>query len=1623
MADPTTSSTKRSRAREWQQLLLRPDIAHCLAFSKLRCLISIFSIVLLATDIPRSGLGVRGLGQFYPAPIMPDTAVRFGPFDYPVRHIWRTREAQSNESDAFRGLEGAHPVHSANVWSYKYDTTSLGLRGAVGLLNVTGYPDFLLYRGELGRQGNHRAVLALNTTFSMLDAFIAAAQARTLPKRNGAGVSWTSVRFATEHNWVDRAHQYLTHFIWQRRIWSLHSLHVPQIPRPTDSLRICTTATEPNSPPQPRFCTYPGIWDCEHPLNASLPVVRLPGHMDIRFQDLQRRYPDLLLDVTLISTHRPSMSSGTLSYTLFNCEEHEIVMLTRGRRCSGNITGFSSEAGGCRTVFVDDYRYERNTLQTNVEDWYFVIASMRAGAQGYVWVRLALLYYAAFITTAGYPKQERHLYSRLASAVLLVFKIPFQVIVYSSLLPVIGYVASLLLDGNFMDIFLDSYWTTLEGTSNFELLSFFKSAVTQMRTVWLIALLVDLMVLAARKPLNGSEEKLPGIRGLAISFASALTIVGPYKQSTFRNSEIVRAIRLPNVGHRMDTVQATPQWYFNESTYMFDDSMTMLAFCIGVLVAVASAARLVSFCLRADQGLVLISTLNVPYGTEFLWPMTSLTIGFNALPNRVKMTPEPQALLASSAPSSYFSNSKVSPSPPTTFAGPSEPESPLRNFRLRLAGLCSRTRDSATATKAQPPPAALCSRTAASHSVLQLMNITMMTDPWNFFWLRVIGIQLCVYRVRPTRSPVCDVDNSCVLLSYAVILPYPAEELEERTGLSGDDFEFLDSTMRATAEFSPERLVSHPMAAIHPRGASTWDGNAERPTQVPEVTSIRNNSARRASTCEWHNLLPRPDIHHCIALSKLRCIFTVVSLALLLTDIPRTGLGIRNLHEFYPIPLMPSTAVRFGPFEYPVAHIRRLDNDTSGAGGAGHTSTQFAGLKGTQPIFAARAWPYQFDTLSVGLRGAVELLNVTEFPQFLLYKPQEGQPTTNGESFFELRTAFTMLDAFIHAAHAKLRPADSSRPTTMSYVTKHNWVDRIHHFVVRFASTNPAWRWHSLHVPHLSNETRSLALCSNAAIAKRSSPRPRFCNHPGVWKCENPLDPALPPVRLWDHMDLRLQSLQQRYPGLELEMALLTSQRLSSTSGAMDTTFYSYEALEITVLTRGKRCVEDKTKSSSEDKVVTTCTTVFLDDYRYERDTIRTNLVDWYSIISLLRGGAQAYVWLRLSLLIYGAYTATRVKSASSSRLLATASILLKIPFEVVVYSSLLPVSAYVVAQVMDSSFMDIYLDSYWAAVGGSIRIDLVTFLRSTAVQMRNVWLLALLVTLAVLAVRKTREYWGEGIPAIRGLVISFTSTLTVFGPYKETTQRDTNILNLFQVAGAGKTMDVVRSNLVGHFNVSRYLFDDSAVMLLFCVCVVIGMAIAIRVGCFLVSRMTKVHCTTGNIILSSTPVIPCGMQRLWLTSVLSVQFSVRSRVPVKPRSRPSQVVASLLPQPTKVRPIRSPSSISSFKRTTRGNLLGDEDYNSTEFRSILQLMNIAMMTDPWNFVWLRVLGVQLYLYRIRIAPSALGDSSRALSYPVILPYTEDEMEAHTGLSSSDFQLLDSASSRDIPMLVLLQSG
>jgi len=543
-------------------------------------------------------------------------------------------------------------------------------------------------------------------------------------------------------------------------------------------------------------------------------------------------------------------------------------------------------------------------------------------------------------------------------------------------------------------------------------------------------------------------------------------------------------------------------------------------------------------------------------------------------------------------------------------------------------------------------------------------------------------------------------------------------------------------------------------------------------------------------------------------------------------------------------------------------------------------------------------------------------------------------------------------------------------------------------------------------------------------------------------------------------MSLRLQLLQRRYPGLDLDVVFITSQRLSATWGGIRSTFNNYEDLEIVTLTRGSHCVE-KGDAGLENASNFTCTTIFVDDYRYERDIVQTNVVDWYGFIACLRGSAQTYVWIRLVLLVYGAYAATDPilcrTPASSSRWISVISIILKIPFQVIVYSSLLPVGGYVLALLLDSGFMDIFLDTKWASVGGQVTFDTMPFFQATAVQMRYVWLLALLATVVLYAVRKTNDGGKSGVLGIRGLLVSFTSSLVVLGPYKNPMFRDVNNVSVLLMANGGETRDVIwTSNPSGYFNTNSYLGDDSPKMLLSCIAVVGGFTVLIKAVAVLLPRRSIARNFTEEVVLCSTPIVPCGARRLWPMSALNIRFGVQlyssQRIggprtsQVLAETRPARGITSrALQQEVDRSQVHDASSVvqdvnvlaslprpSSHQspqqqwRCTEGIQGGLHDClrgRTNETSSVLQLMNIAMMTDPWNLFWLRVVGVQLYVYKISCASPDASGARRNTSYSVILPYARDEMEDFTGLASVEYELLDSVGSCGMPLYILLQSG
>lgn len=94
-------------------------------------------------------------------------------------------------------------------------------------------------------------------------------------------------------------------------------------------------------------------------------------HIQIRIAQLKERYPALAFDLMLISFVSNEHDGPHVGWAYFRSEYHEVTTLIRGHSCASHLTRFPNWSDSeCVTVFVDDYRYERSTLVTDVINCY-----------------------------------------------------------------------------------------------------------------------------------------------------------------------------------------------------------------------------------------------------------------------------------------------------------------------------------------------------------------------------------------------------------------------------------------------------------------------------------------------------------------------------------------------------------------------------------------------------------------------------------------------------------------------------------------------------------------------------------------------------------------------------------------------------------------------------------------------------------------------------------------------------------------------------------------------------------------------------------------------------------------------------------------------------------------------------------------------------------------------------------------------------------------------------------------------------------------------------------------------------------------------------------------------------
>ncbi|DBA03364.1 TPA: hypothetical protein N0F65_004641 [Lagenidium giganteum] len=430
------------------------DIDKTIRLSTLDFLVSVVGLLMLSTDVVRSGLRTMNI---------------------------------------YKRVEPNNPT--VKLWSYKYDTLSIPSRTLVAYLNESLYPPCVLYRSEC----EDPLWLKPATVFGMMDGLIDAIDHELYHEDP---YNKAPLVFMTKNVWIDRLHHFLvspfsTHV--QTRMHHVYHLRSGDN-RPS---RLC-------APPQrhrwkhtgayqrPMFCDLLKYWTCpDESMNRSMTIL---AHIEARFALLQRQHPDLSFDVTIyttqrISTNRYSWNSLVHPQAFLRHTASEVTTWMRGRKCVN---------GDCVTTFLSDYRYEIATIDHNAAEWFPITGTLRAWGQVYVWLRLAMLFRGAYMTRLVEPQSANCTYTQLLGRALQTFLfIPAQALVYGSWVPVLAHALAHTIDGCIIHYCGESLWATVDAARSAPLETQIQRMSIQMRNTWYLALV--LQVVGADGVLIGPE--------------------------------------------------------------------------------------------------------------------------------------------------------------------------------------------------------------------------------------------------------------------------------------------------------------------------------------------------------------------------------------------------------------------------------------------------------------------------------------------------------------------------------------------------------------------------------------------------------------------------------------------------------------------------------------------------------------------------------------------------------------------------------------------------------------------------------------------------------------------------------------------------------------------------------------------------------------------------------------------------------------------------------------------------------------------------------------------------------------------------------------------------------------
>ncbi|DBA01225.1 TPA: hypothetical protein N0F65_010817 [Lagenidium giganteum] len=762
--------SKRHHGRQYHVQLPFSDIDRCISFTIMRFAVSLVGLLLLLSDIPRTGLGIRSLTEFGYRRIQDDSVIDFGPYAYPLVHI-----DHPNASADYVGSSDGEPMATVPLWSYKLDTLSVPQRALATLFNISVFSDCVMYRAECAWDEE----LSLETVFTMIDALLSNLQAHAF---NASTMSRDEMlrplAITTRALWCDRLHHRFFQYLWRHAQLTQHNFHFYN---GTDDRKfhIC----HDRHAYRPILCDHSIHWDVPPDMYSAVPV-RIWDHINRRLRHWQAQVPPTTqLEMLMITTTGEDSNRyrTMIPAVHFHHEQMELTTLVRGRDCSG--------ADGCRTIFVDDYRYEGSHVVNNADGWYVITGTLRAISQGYVWLRVGCLWVGCYRARAAEARFRRStLGERVRGTWSTFFKIPSHVVVYGSWPPLLGYALAHFIDGGLIHTVADSYWSSINGIVDFNLVTYIRVASIQMRNVWFVALCLKCVVglqLLALYPRAAPwlvRDGIFGIRGVFISAISALTIFGSLRVMSFRSTDLVAIMVLPR-NYQRDLQRVVTPGGGSEFGCRFDIKAIVAAtLVIGTLATMYKLVMVAATALgkrkRGPTSLTGCRSYYLPYSTGRLWSRTTVCIYWRIW---VNVTLKRTSLMARHRYSVKLHDRRLTAMAPRLVSVHERP------VPASLA-TCERCRHWTHAewqdTQGCPEHEHVFDvehRSPHIWSIVRLTNMAMMTDPLVLLRLLYVGVELYLYEVQAPRS----IGSTRRVVDY-VLLPTPLEELVETTKADGN---------------------------------------------------------------------------------------------------------------------------------------------------------------------------------------------------------------------------------------------------------------------------------------------------------------------------------------------------------------------------------------------------------------------------------------------------------------------------------------------------------------------------------------------------------------------------------------------------------------------------------------------------------------------------------------------------------------------------------------------------------------------------------------------------------------------------------------------------------------------